>query len=363
VSGEKTEQPTPKKLQDARKKGDVPYSRDFSQTMLTLALLSYVVLDSQNILAGLLRILSIPATLAGMEFQQALKVAGNTCLREALALMAPFLLIVLGLGLFVEFIQIGLIFAAEKAKPSGTKLNVVSNIKNIFSIKNLVEVLKSTVKIVCFSLLTWMLLREGLGPLVHAVHGGLEGVVTVNGELFRMLLQYSAVFCLVIAGLDMGWQRRQRTKRLMMTKEEVKREQKDMEGQPEIKQQRKRLHQEMSGGGPGEAVRKSSAMVVNPTHIAVALRYVPDETPLPIVMAKGRDGVALQMIEMARRMGIPVMRDVPLARALLADARENEYIPSELVVPFAHVLRAVRDLAMEDRESTPGFLQSTRIRD
>ncbi len=106
---------------------------------------------------------------------------------------------------------------------------------------------------------------------MHAVHGGLEGVLAVNGALFRMLLLYTAVFCLVIAGLDMGWQRRQRSKRLMMSKDEVKREQKDMEGQPEIKQQRKRLHQEMSSSGPAEAVRKASALVVNPTHIAVAL--------------------------------------------------------------------------------------------
>jgi type III secretion protein U len=354
VSGEKTEKPTPKKLQDARKKGDVPYSRDFSQTMLTLALLMYLVFNGQNILAGMLRILAMPAGLVDMEFREALKVAATIALREGVDLLWPFVLIVLGFGIFVEFAQIGVIFAAEKAKPSGTKLNVVSNVKNIFSMKNLVEVIKSTVKIICFSLLTWLLLRAGLAPLVHAGSGGLEGVLAVNGGLFRMLLLYTAVFCLVIAGLDMGWQRRQRNKRLMMTKEEVKREQKDMEGQPEIKQQRKRLHQEMSNGGPAEAVRKSSALVVNPTHIAVALRYVPDQTPLPIVVAKGCDGVALQMIDMARRIGVPVMRDVPLARALLADARENEYIPGELVVPVAHVLRAVRDLAMEDRESPPG---------
>lgn len=353
MSGEKTDKPTPKKLQDARKKGDVPYSRDFSQTMLALAMLSYVVLNGHNILASLLRLLAVPATLPDVAFGEALRIAANVCLREGVGLLGPFLLIVLGFGVLVEFGQIGLIFAPEKAKPSGAKLNVVSNVKNIFSIKNLVEVLKSAVKIICFSILTWQLLRDGLRPLVHAVGGGLAGVLAVNAALFRTLLLYTAVFCLLIAGVDLGWQRRQRNKRLMMTKDEIKREQKDMEGQPEVKQQRKRLHQEMSQGGAPEAVRKASALVVNPTHIAVALRYVPDQTPLPIVVAKGRDGVALQMIDMARRLGIPVMRDVPLARALLADARENEYIPADLVVPVAHVLRAVRDLAMADRDGPP----------
>jgi type III secretion protein U len=356
LSSEKTEQPTPKKRQDARKKGDVAYSRDFSQTLLTLALLTYVMSNSHDILQGFQRLLLMPATLVDMDFRQALQIAARVGLREGLALLWPFLLIVLGFGVFVEFVQIGVMLAVEKVKPSGTKLNVVSNVKNIFSARNLVEVLKSTVKIVCFSLLTLLLLRDGLGSLVQAAHGGLEGVLAVNGGLFRVLLIYTAIFCLAIAGFDMLWQRRQLRRRLMMTKEEVKREAKDMEGRPEIKQTRKRLHQEMSSSGPVEAVRKASALVVNPTHIAVALRYVPDRTPLPIVLAKGRDGVALQMIDMARRAGVPVMRDVPLARALLADARENEYIPSELVVPVAHVLRAVRDLAMEDRESPPGFL-------
>jgi type III secretion protein U len=353
-SGEKTDKPTPKKLEDARKKGDVPYSKDFSQTMLTLALLCYVLWNGRNVIGGFEQLLLIPSTLGGMEFRQALTVAAPAALHAALSLMWPFMLLVVGFGLLVEFGQIGVLFAPDKAKPSGQKLNIVSNAKNIFSVRNLVEVLKSTLKIVCFSLVSMLLLREGLGQLVHAVHGGLEGVLMVNGRLFETLLLYTAILCLSIAGLDLAWQRRQRTKRLMMTKEEVKREQKDMEGRPEVKQKRKQLHQEMSNGGPVEAVRKASTLVVNPTHIAVALRYVPDHTPLPIVLAKGRDSVALQMIDMARRNGIPVMRDVPLARALLADAKENEYIPGELVVPVAHVLRAVRDLAMDGRETSPG---------
>lgn len=100
--------------------------------MLTLALLTYVVVNGQNILAALLRLLAVPATLATMDFREALKIAASVCLREGLGLLWPFVLIVLGFGLFVEFGQIGLIFAAEKAKPSGTKLNVVSNVKNIF---------------------------------------------------------------------------------------------------------------------------------------------------------------------------------------------------------------------------------------
>jgi type III secretion protein U len=350
VSGEKSEKPTPKKLQDARRKGDVAYSRDFSQTMLTLALLGYILGNGRNILQAFEQLVLIPATLHGLDFPQALKMAGQAALRQGTALFLPFLVIVLGFGPFVEFVQIGVMLVAEKIKPSGAKLNVVSNVKNIFSARNLMEVLKSTVKIVCFSLMTLMLLDQGLGALIQAPHAGLNGVFAVSGRLFELLMLFTAVLCLSIAGLDIGWQHWQRHRRLRMTKEEVKREQKDTEGRPEVKQTRKRLHQEMSSGGPVEAVRKASTLVVNPTHIAVALRYIPDQTPLPVVIAKGCDELALRMIDMAHRSGVPVMRDVPLARALLADARENEYIPSDLVAPVAYVLRAVRDIAMEGND-------------
>jgi type III secretion protein U len=353
VSGEKTEKPTPKKLQDSRKKGDVPYSRDFSQTMLTLAMLCFVLWDGRNIVQDLERLLLAPANLTALDYPQALRLAWNQAMDAAVEVMWPLLAIVLGFGAFVEFVQIGLVIAVEKVTPSGKKLNVVSNVQNIFSAKNLMEVLKSAVKMVCFSLLTVLLLRQGLGPLVQAVHAGMNGMLAVMAALFHVLLLYTAVFCLLIALFDMGWQRWQRHRRLMMTKQEVTREQKDMEGKPELKQTRKRLHQEMATSGAVSAVRKASALVVNPTHVAVALRYDPATTPLPIVIAKGCDGVALQMIDMARQLGVPVMRDVPLARALLADARENDYIPSELVVPVAHVLRAVRDFALEGTTVPP----------
>ncbi|ARP85665.1 hypothetical protein CAL13_05155 [Bordetella genomosp. 9] len=356
VSEEKTEKPTPKKLDDARKKGDVPYSRDFTQTLLTLALLIFLLGNGTQIVEDLQRIIRIPAGLYEQPFGAALKLAFLEGRAILLQVFGKVLAIVIGVGLFVEFIQIGIVVAVEKIKPSGKKLNVVANVKNIFSSRNLVEVLKSAVKIVCFSLLVILLLRQGLEPLVHSAAAGMDGLLSVMEALFQVLLAYTAIFCLVIAGFDMGWQRWQRTRRLKMTKQEVTREHKDMEGRPEIKQTRKRLHQEFANSGPVNAVRKASMLVVNPTHIAVALRYEPDITPLPIVLAKGRDRLALEMIQMARQVGVPIMRDVPLARALLADARENQYIPSELVVPVAKILREVRDFA--DREGGPAGARS-----
>jgi len=136
-----------------------------------------------------------------------------------------------------------------------------------------------------------------------------------------------------------------------MSKEEVKQEYKEMEGDPHIKHKRKHLHQEMVMHGATGQARKASVVVTNPTHLAVALYYEPDETPLPLVLAKGEGTLAEAMMQAAREAGVPVMQNIPLARALMAQAQPDQYIPSELIEPVAEVLRLVRKLAAE--QETP----------
>ena len=149
----------------------------------------------------------------------------------------------------------------------------------------------------------------------------------------------------VIALADFGYQRFAYKKDLMMSKDEVKREYKESEGDPHIKGHRKHLHQELMMSGMVEKTRKASVVVTNPTHFAVALYYDDDKTPLPIVLAKGADLIAKRMIEIAREEGIPVMQNIPLARALYANAQLDQYIPSDLLEPVAEVLRVVRQVA------------------
>jgi type III secretion protein U len=133
-----------------------------------------------------------------------------------------------------------------------------------------------------------------------------------------------------------------------MSKDDVKREYKESEGDPLIKSKRKALHQEMVMSGETQAVRKASVVVTNPTHIAVALRYESGETPLPVVVAKGENLVARRMVEIAREEGIPVMENVPLARELFETVGVDRYIPADLIEPVAEVLRWVRQLQARD---------------
>jgi type III secretion protein U len=344
VSSQKTEQPSPKKLKDSRRKGDVAYSREFSQTALMLALLAYLALNAENLLQACARLLLLPVDLTHLEFRTALQVALREGVQRLLILLAPFIAIVLGVGLLAEFGQIGFLMVFDKLKISGAKLNIVTNAKNIVSVRNLVETLKALIKIVCFTAVLVPLLKDSFAPLAYAPHAGLGSVMRVTGSLLQDLFLYCGLLCVLLALFDLGWQRRQRRRRLMMTIEEVKREYKETEGQPEVKRQRKRLHRELANGSMA-AVRKASVLVVNPTHIAVALFYQPEDTPMPVVLAKGSDAEALDMIDVAQEAGVPVMRNIPLARALMSSAELNEYIPGELAAPVAEVLRLIQRLA------------------
>ncbi|MDQ8034821.1 MAG: type III secretion system export apparatus subunit SctU [Bordetella sp.] len=345
MSGEKTEQPSHKKLRDARNKGEVAHSKDFTQTLLVLALFGYMIGNAQNIIEALGRILLLPADLAGMPFEMALPQALDAALREAIALLLPFVLIVLGVGMFGEFLQVGIVLAFQKLKPSGQKLNPMANLKNMFSKKNLVEFLKSLLKIAFLSALVTVVVRDALPELMSVPYSGLAGLQTGVGGMLRTLIVNIAVAYVIISLADFAWQRFQHRKGLMMSKEEIKQEYKEMEGDPHIKHKRKHLHQEMVMHGATGQARKASVVVTNPTHLAVALYYEPEETPLPLVLAKGEGALAEAMMQAAREAGVPVMQNIPLARALMAQAQPDQYIPSELIEPVAEVLRLVRKLA------------------
>ncbi|QKV54395.1 type III secretion system export apparatus subunit SctU [Comamonas antarctica] len=339
---EKTEQPTSKRLRDSRKKGDVAYSKDFTQTLLILAIFGYLLGNSGRIVESLAQMILLPGTLLRLEFHD----AANTLVTEVLSTAAwtvlPFLGIVLGVGIFADAMQVGLLFAFEKLKPSGKKLNVLANAKNMFSKKNLVEFLKSFLKIAILSSLLATLIRDAMPILTSIPQAGLPGLGQVIATLLKTMLIHIGLAYSVIALADFVWQRFNYRKGLMMSKDEVKQEYKQMEGDPHIKHQRKQLHQEMQQQGAVQSARSATVVVTNPTHLAVALRYDEDETPLPLILAMGEGALAQRMKEAAREAGVPVMQNIPLARALTAQGEAGQFIPSELVEPVAEVLRLLQ---------------------
>jgi len=351
MSGEKTEQPTHKRLRDSRRKGDVAHSKDFTQTLLVVALFGYMCIEASTITESLGRLLLIPSTLVGMPFEIALPTALSAALDEAVGVVLPFVVIVLLVGMFGEFLQVGIVLAFEKLKPSGKKLNVLTNLKNTFSKKNLVESLKSIIKIVFLCALITIVIRNDLPELMTVPRAGLEALGEAIGSMMRTLLLNVALVYVIIALADLVWQRMQYRKGLMMTKDEVKREYKESEGDPHIKQKRKHLHQEMVMQGGGRLARKPTVVITNPTHLAVALYYKQAETPLPQVIAKGEGPAAETIKQEARAAGVPVLENVPLARALWNTTQVEQFIPAELIEPVAEVLRLVRTFTDSTEDS------------
>jgi len=348
---EKTEQPTHKRLRDSRKKGEVAYSKDFTQTVLIMAIFGYFMARGGQLVEDLMGMILLPATLTTMSFPDAANVLVTRLITEAAWVILPFLGIVLLLGVFSDALQVGLVLAFEKLKPSGKKLNVVSNLKNIFSKKNLVEFLKSTIKICFLSALLWLILRDAFPIMTSIPQAGLAGLGQVVGSLIKVMLINMGLAYTAIALADFIWQRHNHRKGLMMTKSEVKQEYKQMEGDPLIKHKRKQLHQEMLQEGAVQSASKATVLVTNPTHLAVALHYDEDETPLPVVLAMGEGALAERMMQAAREAGVPIMQNIPLARALTEQSTAGQYIPSELVEPVAELLRLLRQ--MEDDSPQP----------
>lgn len=348
---EKTEQPTHKKLRKAREEGQVAHSKDITQGVLFVALFGYLIFDARAIGTRLSEMMVMPANVLGMDFEAALNVLIEQFFTDALRLLLPFVLIVVFLGLFTEMMQTRMLFAIKALKLSGRKLNPIQNAKNIFGPKGLFEFAKSVLKIVVLAAVVYVTLRDAMGGLITLPLAGVEGIgAAFMAMVSAVVLKVLVVYAFIAAG-DWLWQSRHHRKQLMMSIDEVRREYKEDEGDPHLKHERKSLHQQMLQEQSVVSARKASVLVTNPVHLAIALLYVKDITPLPIVTAKGEGVLARRMVEAAREAGVPVMENVPLAWGLLRTASVDRFIPGELIEPVAEILRMVRAGAAQ--EGTP----------
>jgi type III secretion protein U len=341
---EKTEMPTPKKLRDARKKGQVAYSKDFTSTLLLVGIFAYIGFKWGAAVKDLGGMLIFPYQYFPMEFEKGAATVLDGCLSQLMAALLPLLGIVVGLAVAGGFIQVGAMFAMESIKPDLKKLNPLAKFKQIFSKKNFFEFFKSALKIIFLGILIYRLIKGKLGDFILLPHSGLTGLMAIMGPVMKDFASVTIFAYLVVAVADIFFQRRDFTKKLMMSKSEIKREYKEMEGSPEIKGRRRQLQQELMNEPPAQRTQRANALITNPTHLAIAVLYEEDITPLPVVLAKGEGNLAAEMIRIARDNGIPIMRNIPLAHALMSSAGILEFIPNGLLEPVAEVLRWVNEL-------------------
>ncbi len=338
AGGEKTEQPTPKKLRDARKKGQVARSQEIVSASTLFAAIGYLWWNWGNIMLPLMEMMDMVARLAATDPGNSGIKAIVYIFREVALVLAPLLLVVIAFAIYSNYFQFGSLFALDAIKPKIENIGLKKGIKKIFSMKQLVELLKSIIKIVFLSTLLTIVFQSYLGATLTALPCGMPCLIDIAVSMLKTLFICAALAFFTIALADIAYQRRAHTKSLMMTKQEVKREYKENEGDPMIKGQRKQLAQELIMSESVSNARKATAIVVNPTHFAVAIRYEPEKFRLPMVTAKGRNLMAALIRSEAEKVGVPVFLNVPLARALFATAEVNDHIPETLFKPIAEIL-------------------------
>ncbi len=341
---DKTEQPTPKRLREAREKGDICKSPDIASALTVLALAVYIIATASSILETMLAMTGSILEIAARPYAEALPQALGVIGSASLSLIAPVVGLVMGVALLANLAQVGVLFAFKAAMPKMDNLSPGKWFNKIFSLKNLVEFIKNIIKVTVLGVTVWIVMEDHLPTLFAIQNGSIWNLWDTIGLAVKdLLLMAAGIFC-VIAAADYLFQKWQYNKNHMMTKDEVKREYKEMEGDPHIKGKRKQLHQELLSQNSLDNVRKAKVLVTNPTHYAIALDYEQGRTPLPVILAKGEGLLAQRMITVAQEEGIPIMRNVPLAHDLFENGTENAYIPKDLIGPVAEVLRWVASL-------------------
>lgn len=343
-NSDKTEQPTPKRLRDARKKGQVAKSKEVSSAAVIVSLMLLLWAGSDFYLRKFEELFDFPVWLESVSFETAFNVMVKEVLELGVLMILPVVCIGVIAAVMSNFAQVGVLFAPEAIKPDLKRINPAKAVKNIFSKKNMVELLKSLLKIAFMTYLIGHIIWVNAPTVLRIPYCGMECLMSVLGILFSQVVIFSSVAFVIVAAADYVFQKFEHIKSLKMSKDEVKREYKETEGSPEIKGRRRQLFMEIVNSQQASNVKRSSVIVSNPTHVAIGLYYDQEKTPLPVVTLKEQGIIAKRIIEIAEQEGVPVMQNVPLAHSLLADAKLHTYIPDNLIAPVAEVLRVVRDL-------------------
>jgi flagellar biosynthesis protein FlhB len=354
MSGEKNLPASQKKIDDARKKGQVAVSKDV-RIVANLAagyaiffLLVPGYLDRFNILLN---------SIIGKGFLHT-RATESAILEEALELFlwttAPVVFACAISGLMMTWAQIGFLFSPEAAIPSFKKLNVVDNFKNMFSKKSFVQLLLSILKVSIVAYVVYHVFKGEINDMLLSYRLDVVNSLELLAHAVKRMIFITLSCFLVIAVVDWFVERRHLMKNLRMSSSDVKDEHKEMFGNPEILQKRKSLHRSLINSTLAERVKKARAVVANPTHISVALSYEPGVHDLPYIQAITTDQEALSVRKIAAENKIPVIVNVKLARMIYADCEEEEYIQQQHLALAAEVFRSVLELEQVMKQSDPG---------
>jgi type III secretion protein U len=344
---EKTEKATPKKLKDARKKGqvakiqDVPSALTFVTSMIgAMASVSYLFEQLGSFTLLMFR----EVTEGSGDFENRgpgyFYMALEVIMRSSLPLMG----LVCFVGVLTSFLVVGPVFSFEPMKFDLKKLNPVEGIKQKFKLKVLVDLLKSIAKITGAAIIIYMVISDKLSEIISTVNMPIMASALVVNDFLVSATIRVGLFFLIIALFDLAFQKKNFAKEMKMEKFEIKQEYKDTEGDPQIKSKRREIAREIAYQEGPRAARFAKTIITNPTHIAVALKYDAKEEPAPVILTMGMGVMADQIIKIGIENKIPIMRNVDLARELYTKGKISDYIPEHTYPAVSEILKWIKSL-------------------
>ena len=344
---DKTEEPTARRLSKAREEGQVARSSELPAAAVTIAALSLLFITGNTLIAKLAEAFS-----SGFNFDRKIVHSPNLLpaifaheLLESFVLIAPLMFLTVAVAIAASGATGGYLFSTKAITPKVSKLNPFTGIQRMFGPKAWMELGKAILKFVLVTGVVAWVLYDNVMTLNAIGKMAIEPGLAIAGKLLTKSALTMALALVLIAMIDVPFQRWQFMKQMRMSKQEIKDEMKDAEGRPEVKAQIRRRQREMANGRMIDSVKDADVVITNPEHFAVALSYDPNGDSAPILLAKGTDAIAARIREEAEKHGIEIFRAPPLARALYFTTEVEHPVPEDLYYAVAQVIAYVFNLA------------------
>lgn len=341
----KTEKPTPKRIKDSRKRGEVAKSPDIA---IALSLVGFAFLINPFMVFLVEKF--VPFLINNLESLNNFSAVYRDLPRaliQAIFLFfivgSPFYIIAIVLGILANILQVGLLFTWKPLKPDFKKLNILTNFKQMFSLRAIMNTIKIIGKLGIIIYFCYQEVTKSLPKLLNIATLGTKNLLVYLLQFAHTLFLKVAICLVILSIVDYVYQRSQHQKTLKMSKQEIKDEYKQMEGDPKIKAQRRAQYQVMLRNAIAN-VQKSTVLITNPTHYAIAIRYEQELDEVPTVLAKGADLIAQKMKEEAKKYQIPMIENRPIARELYAKVEPGQPIPLDLYEALAEIIATVYQL-------------------
>lgn len=356
--GDKTEKATPKKRQDARKKGQVFHSREISTAMVLMFVFVALRIFGSNIYSQIVlfmkKVLTEYPQIEDLYMPDILLRVFIDGVIVFVKAVGPILIVALLTGLVVSYAQVGFLFTIETLRPKFDRINPFSGLKRVFSMRSIVELMKAVFKIVIIGYVSYTYLNGQASAIMSLMDMDIMNIASFIGLTSLNLAIRICVALIILGAFDFVYQWWEYEKNLKMSKQEIKEEYKQTEGNPEIKSKIRQKQRQMSMHRMMQEVPKADVIITNPTHFACALKYDADVSPAPTLIAKGQDYLAIRIKEVAKESRVEIVENKPLARSIYDTVEIGQAIPSELYQAVAEVLAFVYSLKGKNRSDAGG---------